>query len=535
LAPLQILNPGSGYHVNDIITITGTPGSGANAYVTGVNASGAIMNVAYTSTYNGKANSVIPGGSGYLSSYLPTVTVSTASGGSGASLAVPGILGQGATFNYSSDTTGRIKTISVLYAGEDYQSTPQVSLQVHDIIVTGFGPSNLPKRGDVVYQGASFATSTYYATVDSITLVQQNYPLSTSNWKLRVYNPNSYTNIPSTSQSLTNGTVSMNVVSTSTYGDGSALASATILSGTVKGKGQYVGTKGQVSSFSVLQNEYYNNYTYEISVKQTISKYRDILLNLLHPSGTNVFGKYSDLQSNTFFTTGFDDSIRGNTLYHFTQVVSSNVTASADFTTYSTNIINFNNLAGQNLANFISTNSYISIINSSTQEIFGQITSINTSSNSATISSNVWLTFGNVAIARGTSGFSNLNISSVYTNSYNIINNGVYTVPSFPLLDIIYSGDRIKVSGCTSIYTITSIGWSAGDYSNTNIYVTPSLGSTLSGNITVSRTFSAGGSLANTQQVRIYNAVYGTTYLPQLTTELYELLTDESNNVLYIT
>jgi hypothetical protein len=111
----------------------------------------------------------------------------------------------------------------------------------------------------------------------------------------------------------------------------------------------------------------------------------------------------------------------------------------------------------------------------------------------------------------------------------------VYTNQSFPLKDIIYSGDKIQVSGCTTTYTITSIGWSGGDYSNTRIYVTPALGATLNGNVTVSRTLSAGGSLANVQQVRIYDAVYGVPFLPELTTELYELITDEANNVLYIT
>jgi hypothetical protein len=535
LAPLQILNPGSGYSVGNIITITGGSGTGANAYVSGVNATGAIMNVAYSNTYNNKVGSVPPGGFGYTITNLPTATVA---GGSGASLVVPGILGQGAVFNYSSDTTGRIKTINVIYPGQDYESVPKVSLQVHDITITGFSVTNLPQRGDVVYQGASYAAASYYATVDSISLIQQNYPLSTSTWRLRVYNPNSFTNLPSTSLSLldvNNGTLSMTVTGTTTYGDGSALATATILNGAVKGQGQYIGTRGQPSSFSVLQDNYYNNFTYEISVGQTISKYRDILLNLLHPAGTNMFGKYSVLESNTFFTTGFDNSNRANTLYHFTQVTSSNVTASADFTTYSTNIIKFNNLAGQNLINFLSTNSSISITNLTTQEIFGKITSINYSSNTVTLDSNVWLTFGNVSSATGTSGSGSLNITTVYTNSYNIINNGVYTVPGFPLKDIIYSGDNIKVSGCTTTYTITSVGWSGGDYSNTRLYVTPSLGSTLNGNVTVSRTFAAGGTTANVQQVRIFDAVYGVPFLPTLTTEAYVEISDESNNVLYIT
>ena len=45
LAPIQIVNPGVGYKVNDVITFTGSVGLGANAIITSVNITG-------SNTYN---------------------------------------------------------------------------------------------------------------------------------------------------------------------------------------------------------------------------------------------------------------------------------------------------------------------------------------------------------------------------------------------------------------------------------------------------------------------------------------------------
>ncbi|WP_339941548.1 hypothetical protein, partial [Undibacterium luofuense] len=62
------------------------------------------------------------------------------------------------------------------------------------------------------------------------------------------------------------------------------------MNGLVIGQGQYLNSQGQPSSFNVLQSQTYNNFTYQITVEKEIAKYRDILLGLLHPTGTNVIG-----------------------------------------------------------------------------------------------------------------------------------------------------------------------------------------------------------------------------------------------------
>jgi hypothetical protein len=82
------------------------------------------------------------------------------------------------------------------------------------------------------------------------------------------------------------------------YGDGNADATAKYLNGLVIGQGQYLDSSGQLSSYDVLQSSDYNNFTYQITVEKAISDYRNTLLNLLHPSGIKLIGRFA-LKSNS--------------------------------------------------------------------------------------------------------------------------------------------------------------------------------------------------------------------------------------------
>ena len=75
------------------------------------------------------------------------------------------------------------------------------------------------------------------------------------------------------------------------YGDGTAKANAKFLNGLVVSQGQYLNSQGQPSSFTVLQNQQYNNYTYELTVSKEIEKYRSVLLNI-QPQQTKSASSY---------------------------------------------------------------------------------------------------------------------------------------------------------------------------------------------------------------------------------------------------
>ena len=74
----------------------------------------------------------------------------------------------------------------------------------------------------------------------------------------------------------------------------------TVFSGMFKTPGYWEGTKGFLSSDKYLQdNFYYQEFSYVIKSKQFINRYRDVVKNLIHPSGTALFGSFeSNFQAN---------------------------------------------------------------------------------------------------------------------------------------------------------------------------------------------------------------------------------------------
>jgi hypothetical protein len=314
LAPIQIRNGGEGYEPNDIIVFTGGSGYGVHAAVTNVAANGMIRTIKYTS------DGTYPlGGMGYTSTSLPIVSVNSANVlASNVDIFVPGILGDGATFSVITDRTGSVSTINILDNGEDYTSKPNVSLKVEDIVVANVSIADIPQLGDIVYQGTSLELATYSATVNNVTLLAPNGDPTESLYNLRVFE---YSSVPNPAQNLKILGKNINLAMANTaytpdynssgvriYGDGRAKANASFLNGLVLSQGQYLNKRGQPSSYDVLQSSIYNDFTYQITVEKEISKYRDILLNLLHPSGMKVLGRYS-LKSEASFTSSIDTSL----------------------------------------------------------------------------------------------------------------------------------------------------------------------------------------------------------------------------------
>lgn len=492
LAPIVIVSGGEGYAANDIITFTGGTGMGAYANVTSVAANGMILNVEYVTEPGVAVNRFPVGGMGYKSNNGITLGVSSLAG-DGAELYVPGILGDGAEFSVVVDRAGSITTIKLLDGGEDYISKPSVSLKVHDIVVQGVSIIHFPQKGDYIYQGANYNTASYIARVDSIELLQEDNDPLLSLYNLRLFNYNSVPNPslplvidPYISMTMANFAYdsTYNAQGIRKYGDGTAKANASFLNGLVISQGQYLNTQGQPSSFSVLQDKTYNNYTYEITVEKEIAKYRDVLLNLLHPTGMKVLGRYA-MKSNVDYKyyDGRDFMYGGHTLSYFTESLDSSVTMSTDFTDKSTNILHFNNLYGANLATFITTNNTIEVVGDNIN-VTSSVKSVDYANDIVYLTDYSWLTYSNVAHIDAVSGSNVINIRTV-TNSYNIVNNGFYSNANCMLADIVYSGDKVLVANNTS-KTINYV-----DYANGHIYLTTNLSADSNSLMSVNRTFSA--------------------------------------------
>jgi hypothetical protein len=484
LAPIQIINGGKGYQANDKINFTNGTGYGAYANVIAVGVNGSIVDVSYV--YNTNEGLYPLGGMGYKLSVLPSLTVTSANTqAANAVLVVSGILGDGAALSPVTDQIGNIKSIKVTNPGEDYVDTPSVSIRVQDIVVKNVNLDFKPKSGDIVYQGYDANTASYLAYVDSIRPIATYENSLDSIYILRVYNYlqpfvnfNSPLIVESTKSNLILTTgynfndsryqplVTPGVL---TYGDGTAEATASFLNGLIINQGQYLDTTGQPSSFDILQNENFNNYTYQITLEKEIAKYRDALLGLLHPTGMKVRGRYAIKTSNNYTFTAADALNTGYSLLHYTGTTNSNVTIKGSFSNTSNNTLQFNNLASANLENIILSNSIISFTATTGESISSAVVSVfDGTSNTVVLQDNVWVSFANVAYVDADANTNQINISAI-TKSYDIVNGGNYSNTAYPLKDIIRVGDQISVPN-NSIKTVSTV-----DYTNSIVYLSSNL------------------------------------------------------------
>lgn len=574
LGPIQIVNGGRGYRANDrIIFSDGTSGFGAYANVTNVSSNGAITSVSYV---QGSLTASL-GGNGYNINNLPTLSVISSNVlASNASLVVTGILGKGATFSPVVSRIGQIKSINLISTGEDYSATPNVSLMVQDIVVCNVDYNNLPVKGDVVYQNSTLNVISYTASVNSISLLQESPNTQQSLYNLRVFN---YSSNPDPAKTLKllgkNYTLAMansafsenyNSFGVRYYGDGRARASASITNGLFYGEGRYLDQRGHLSSYDVLESELYNNYTYQVTVEKEIARYKSVLLNLIHPTGTRALGKFI-ISSNTAFNydavssqfsgrslkyyTGYPSSyVKVFTPFELDDYITDYIFPSVDYkinsyaydfltanssanvsctlanaftilprgTNYS-NVVQFISLAGADIGEFIFSNSIIEITTPTGPNIKSEVVSVNSNLRNIILKDKVWLTYPNVAIIQANSGSNVINILTT-TGSYDIVNNGEYSNPYYPLLDVVFAGDLISIPNNTT-KTVTST-----DILGNKIYVNSVFSQNSYGYLSVNRTI-------NSTNVTIWNSV-GTQYIPQLITEDGLTILTESGSIILL-
>jgi hypothetical protein len=314
LGPLQILNSGSGYNLSDVINITGGSGYGAFAKITAlVPITNGIANVAFYQ----KTGYILPeGGVGYtINSGLPNISV-TSGTGSNAQLTVTQILSSGLQTAIDTKAVGEITEISLINAGESYETTPLVSVRVLDIVSSNITIPYLLNSGySYIYQGADFQTSTFSSRISSVTLLDSKtantilddvYLLRTFNYTgtanlsapFIVYhdgdhdidNDNDIDDITIGEYANTTFKIETSYYTNGFkfYGSGTARATAQFSTATESDPGFYLSNKSLLSENSVLQNEIYNTQTYIVSVDQSVDSYKNSMKSLVHPIGTQA-------------------------------------------------------------------------------------------------------------------------------------------------------------------------------------------------------------------------------------------------------
>ena len=102
-----------------------------------------------------------------------------------------------------------------------------------------------------------------------------------------------YDVIPKISIQTVNGSGASITASLTTFNISSEITGRVVLRGYGKGRGYWLNTQGFLNSNKYIQDSYYyQDYSYEIQVARTLDKYKNILYETFHSSGSELFGKF---------------------------------------------------------------------------------------------------------------------------------------------------------------------------------------------------------------------------------------------------
>lgn len=328
LGDVEIRNGGTGYEIGDYFIVEGGTGEGAYLRVTTVNSVGTITGVEW---FNPNPSQIFcpAGGIGYNVNNIPSlvftpVDVSDQASG-GVYFSVVSILGENARIVPTSSTYGAIEEITVDDYGFGYFEKPKVSPKVIDIVVrtipneqytnTMFEAAN----GYTVYQTSNPMDSQYNpgdleyigfigqfdSKPEGFTLNAEGLevircfdysgvlvPNEPIYWVNGVYQSGGntyvyqYTDINEVDgYGFQNGSMS--------YGNGMASLDAIVTNGVSNSYGFFKDKKSQPSTPSqLIQSTIYNDYTYRLITNHMVEDYKDSVLKLLRPSGTQVYPLY---------------------------------------------------------------------------------------------------------------------------------------------------------------------------------------------------------------------------------------------------
>jgi len=183
-----------------------------------------------------------------------------------------------------------VSSVSVINSGKGYADGEEVRAYLYSgvssVVVVLNSGVNYSNNDSVVFSGGNPGTSAqgYISTYTngSISNVTVTFPGS------------GYESVPSLS--IISNTGSGGVISSSLteYNFSSEIVGKIIKTGSGKGKGYWSTTRGFLNSDKYIQDSfYYQDYSYEIRVAQTLNKYKDILYDTFHIAGSELFGEYS--------------------------------------------------------------------------------------------------------------------------------------------------------------------------------------------------------------------------------------------------
>ena len=421
IANVEIISGGSGYMASDPITFIGT-GYGAAAQVQSIGAGGAVAAVTVTNR-----------GAGY---FVPPTAVAGGSG-TGATFNVV-LVGDGEELNANASSLGAIIDFNIVNRGSDYVSTPNVSLKIYDLSVTG-NTTNISsiQENDFIYQGTPSA-QTFTGIVDSVlesnSIIRVfNYsgtPIGGSVVVTRTDFTGTVINVHTSGIIIANANISGKQYPYR-YGNGRARANAEFLNGLIRYNGFYLNTDGHISSDKRLQDDdRYHNFSYALSSEESFDTYRKTIFDVVHPTGTKLLPIHVIPED---YKAEANVSLNQDVLITTDNTSIGNCSVAFDSNNVIGGLENFDTIAN--------VNDLIVINSANTHRSFNKIITVVANNNSLNIESPC------IMIGEGRAHISNGNASIVIKSNSNIIARFISTNDRI----------RLKVDGNTLLRSINTI------------------------------------------------------------------------------
>lgn len=181
-----------------------------------------------------------------------------------------------------------VSTVTAINSGKAYVDGEFVKIYLYGALTNpevksiGSGYSN----GDVIIfaGGGTTAPATGYITTHSNSSV---------NYATLTYAGSGYTSLPKITIKSDSGIGAVLTTTISEFNTFSEVSGRVKKKSLGSGQGYWTTTRGFLNSDKYIQDSYYyQDYSYEIRVPLTLDKYKNILYNTFHTSGTELFGKF---------------------------------------------------------------------------------------------------------------------------------------------------------------------------------------------------------------------------------------------------
>jgi len=316
-----------------------------------------------------------------------------------------------------SSGNGIIGTTKIVNSGKGYIDKQQITAYLYsgvsgvNIISGGIGYSNgeplVFSGGDPGTRASGYVNTDSYGTITSVT-----FPFKGSG----------YSSIPNVRVQTANGAGAKLTAVLTEFNIQRQVTGTIIKRGIGKGRGYWTTTRGFLNSDKYVQDSYYyQDYSYELKVASILDKYKNILYNTFHSSGSELFGKYLLLDNSSSNVSIFYSNNIANTTAPITYLSADITSVTSDAETFPRFTVKANTQGFSNTTDTLiltNANTYVTVGN----RIYYGVPAGNTAITGLTGNTYYYVSFANstqIAVS-ATLGGANVDITSANITSLEV-------------------------------------------------------------------------------------------------------------------